>query len=84
MVPAGSDIPKHKHEHDYYLVNVAGEGPINVRFHEGTGGKLGDGLEFCPTPGRADFVPKGHIETATNLGEEYRAILVELKQPQAG
>jgi hypothetical protein len=30
-------------------------------------------------PGRADFVPKGHIETAVNQGDEYRAILVELK-----
>lgn len=83
VVPAGADIPKHKHEHDYYLVNVAGEGPIDVQFHDNTGGALGEQFSFNPTPGQADYVPKGHIETATNSGTEYRAILVELKKPTA-
>ncbi|MGB1341550.1 MAG: hypothetical protein ACPHAN_03235 [Pseudomonadales bacterium] len=78
-VPAGSEIPRHEHRNDYYLINVRGKGPIAVTFHDGSGGKLGDQIVYEPVPGRADFVPKGHIETAVNQGEEYRAILVELK-----
>lgn len=81
VVPAGGTIPKHFHENDYFLVNVAGEGPIDVVFHDGSGGRLGQGITFAPKPGTADFVPRGHIETASNKGGEYRAILVELKQP---
>ena len=81
FVPAGGEIRKHEHEHDYFLLNVVGEGPIRVQFHEGTGGPLGEEFEFNPKPGSADFIRKGHIETAVNAGEDYRAILVELKRP---
>ena len=79
VVPAGARIEKHEHSHDYFLVNVSGHGPFDVQFHDGTGGSLGDQISFEPRPGTADFVPKGHIETAHNQGDEYRAILVELK-----
>ena len=78
FVPAGGQIEKHSHEHDYFLLNISGEGPIKVKFHEGTGGALGEEFEFIPKPGSADFVRKGHIETALNAGQDYRAILVEL------
>jgi hypothetical protein len=84
VVPAGATIDRHVHEHDYVLLNVAGEGPIDVRFHAGSGGELGDQLTFSPRPRTADFVAKGHIETARNDGEEYRAILVEFKRGEAG
>ena len=80
FVPAGSEIPKHEHSHDYFLLNVSGEGPIQVQFHNGTGGPLGENFEFNPMPGSADFIKKGHIETAVNAGDDYRAILVELKK----
>ncbi|MGR9090080.1 MAG: hypothetical protein ACU85U_05820 [Gammaproteobacteria bacterium] len=80
VLPAGATIEKHAHEHDYVLLNVAGEGPIDVQFHAGSGGELGDQLTFSPQPRTADFVAKGHIETARNDGEEYRAILVEFKR----
>ena len=80
FVPAGGEIRKHEHEHDYFLLNVAGKGPIRVQFHEGTGGALGEELEFNPKPGSAVFIKKGHIETAVNSGEDYRAILVEIKK----
>ncbi len=83
VVPAGGTIEKHKHELDYCLVNIAGEGPIDVRFHEGTGGALGEEFSFNPAPRTADFVRAGHIETAVNSGEEYRAILVEFKAQPA-
>ena len=83
VVPAGARIEKHQHEHDYFLVNVTGNGPFAVDFHDGTGGSLGDHTSFKPKPGTADFVPKGHIETAHNQGDEYRAILVEFKRDRA-
>ena len=79
VVAAGADIKKHEHLNDYFLVNISGTGPIEVEFHDGTGGNLGERFVFEPTPGTADFIRKGHIETAHNRGEEYRAILVELK-----
>lgn len=79
VVPAGATIEKHEHTNNYFLVHISGQGPIDVRFHEGTGGDLGEQFTFKPKPGTADFIPKGHIETAHNEGDEYRAILVELK-----
>ncbi|MCB1745778.1 MAG: hypothetical protein H6977_06770 [Gammaproteobacteria bacterium] len=80
VVPAGATIPKHRHDHDYFLVNVSGEGPIEVEFHDGSGGELGTHFTYSPTPGTADLVPKGHVETARNEGGDYHAILVELKK----
>lgn len=80
VVGAGEDIPRHEHKHDYFLLNISGEGPIQVQFHDGTGGSFGENFEFSPKPGTADFIKKGHIETAQNKGAEYRAILVELKK----
>ena len=77
VVPAGGEIRKHQHDNDYYLINVTGEGPIEVNFHDGTGGGAGDSISFTPVPGSASFIKKGHLETAVNHGEEYRAILVE-------
>jgi hypothetical protein len=79
IVPAGGTIDRHRHDHDYFLLNVAGEGPIEVVFHDGTGGELGERFTFEPRPGTANFIRRGHIETAHNRGEEYRAVLVELK-----
>ena len=80
IVPAGVTLEKHQHNYDYFLVNVHGEGPFEVDFHDGSGGALGEHFSYWPKPGTADLIPKGHIETARNTGEEYRAILVELKQ----
>ena len=80
VVPAGATLAKHAHRHDYFLVNVRGEGPFEVNFHDGTGGALGEHFTYRPRPGTADLVPGGHVETARNDGGEYRAILVELKQ----
>ena len=79
LVPAGANIEKHEHIYDYFLINISGTGPIEVEFHDGTGGRFGESIVFEPKPGTADFIRKGHIETARNRGDEYRAILVELK-----
>ena len=79
VVPAGGEIPKHRHDHDYFLLNVSGTGPITVQFHDGSGADLGEEITFSPEPGTSNYIKKGHIETAQNKGDEYRAILVELK-----
>ena len=83
VIPAGETLGRHRHDHDYVLVNVRGEGPLEVEFHDGTGGALGDGITLEPKPGQAFLVERGHVETAHNRGAEYRAILVELKRGAA-
>ena len=40
VVKKGEDIPKHEHRLDYFLLNISGEGPIHVQFHDETGGLL--------------------------------------------
>ena len=51
LVPAGGTIDKHAHLLDYFLLNVAGEGPFDITFHDGTGGKFGEHATFAPRPG---------------------------------
>lgn len=80
LIGAGQTLGRHTHTNDYFLVTIRGEGPIDAEFHEATGGGLGDRFSFRTGRGDAQFIPKGHIETAHNNGSEYRAILVELKQ----
>ncbi len=79
-IDAGTTLARHRHDHDYVIVTVQGGGPIDVDFHDGTGGALGDSITLPRSRrGEALFVEKGHVETARNRGDEYRAILVELK-----
>src|SRR5439155_7308088 len=70
VVPAGGKIEKHAHRNDYFLLNVTGKGPIEVDFHRRVGRE--PRFTFRPKPATADFIPKGHVETAHNKGEEYR------------
>jgi mannose-6-phosphate isomerase-like protein (cupin superfamily) len=79
-IASGEMLGRHRHENDYVLIHVRGEGPLQVRFYEGTGGPLGEHLELVPKPGEAIAVPAGHVETAENQGEPYRAVLVEFKK----
>ncbi len=80
VIGPGETLGRHTHEHDYFLVTVRADGPLDVEFHDGTGGRLGERIEFSAKRGDAAFIPKGHVETAHNPGGEYRAILVELKR----
>lgn len=80
VIAPGATLGRHTHSNDYFLVTVRGDGPLEVEFHDATGGSLGNRISFRAGRGDAQFIPKGHIETAHNRGEEYRAILVELKQ----
>jgi hypothetical protein len=58
-----------------------GRHPIDVEFHDGTGGELGDAITLPRSQrGEALFVRKGHVETAHNRGDGFRAVLVELKR----
>lgn len=78
-IGAGDTLGRHTHHRDYVLVTVRGEGPLDVAFHDGSGGPLGEGIELRTRRGDASFVAKGHTETAVNRGTPYRAVLVELK-----
>ena len=78
VIEPGKTLGRHTHKSDYVLVTVRGEGPIDVRFLDGSGGPLGDGIVLRTRRGDVTYVPKGHTETARNEGAEYRAILVEL------
>ncbi len=80
VIGAGDTLGRHTHEHDYFLVTIRGDGPIDVEFHEGSGGPLGKHFQFEAKRGDAAFIKRGHVETAHNTGGEYRAILVELKR----
>ena len=80
VIGPGQTLGRHTHTHDYFLVTVRGDGPLDVEFHDGSGGALGERLSFTASRGDAQFVPKGHVETAHNGPHEYRAILVELKK----
>ena len=46
VVKKGEDIPKHEHRLDYFLLNISGEGPIHVQFHDEKGRLLVKPLSF--------------------------------------
>jgi hypothetical protein len=80
-IGAGETLGRHRHDCDYVIVTVRGGGPIDVEFHDGTGGELGDAITLPRSQrGEALFVRKGHVETAHNRGDGFRAVLVELKR----
>lgn len=78
VIEPGATLGRHTHRNDYVLVTVEGEGPIDVKFLDDSGGELGEELTLRTRPGEAMRVPKGHVETARNDGKRYRAILIEL------
>lgn len=83
IVPEGGSIPKHKHENDYFLLNVTGNGPMDIIVHDEEQKAADKTFSFSPKPREALLVPKGQLETAINKGAEFRAILVEFKEPSA-
>ncbi len=78
VIEESATLPRHIHENDYFLVTVRADGPLDVKFYNGTGGALGDSIVLHPKRGDAMFIEKGHEEVAVNKGKEYRAVLVEL------
>ena len=80
LIKSNETLGRHTHDNDYVLINIEGTGPLEVEFHDGTGGELGSSLTLNPKRGEAFLVPSGHCETARNLGDDYHAILVEFKR----
>ena len=80
-IAPGEATAPHRHDHDYVLVDVAGD-KVSVESVPGHGDPHPP-FDLPVEPGRALRVPHGHTELARNTGEEtYRAVLVEFKQRQ--
>jgi hypothetical protein len=75
----GQAGPLHRHEHDYVIVDVAGD-RIAADPRPGTGGEYEDYIEASVKRGRGSFLRKGGVERAINVGTTpYRTVIVELK-----
>src|SRR3954468_1942475 len=75
----GEASPLHRHEHDYVIVDVAGD-RIAAEPAPDSGGEFDRYVEADVRRGRASFLRKGGVERAVNVGEEpYRTVIVELK-----
>lgn len=71
----------HRHDHDYIMIQVAGD-KMAAQFEPDSGGEwVGlDYLEGDIAPGNVLYAKAGGIETAINVGnEEFYEIVVELK-----
>ena len=75
----GAESATHRHDHDYVLVQIAGD-RIAARFEPDTAGTYTGYVEGTVEPGKTRFIAAGGIETAINVGaRRYREILIELK-----
>lgn len=86
----GEESALHRHEHDYLMIQLAGD-RIGARFEPDSrdafgGASLPDRTIDAPvTPGLVVWGTKGGIETAFNPGAEtFHEIVVELKDPGTG
>ncbi len=78
---ASSDL--HHHEHDYVMVQIAGD-KVAANFEPDSEGTFAgaDQLEGPVSPGTVIFAEAGGKETAVNTGTEtFREIVVEVKTP---
>ncbi len=78
----GESSALHEHQHDYVIVQIAGDRIAAVIEPDSTDalGLAGKRLETAVHPGLAVFVPRGGRETAVNPGEQpYHEVLIELK-----
>jgi len=77
---AGEVLPPHRHDHDYWLIDVRGE-RIAVDFLPGNQGEYEGHVDLEIARGRGLFIKKGAVETAQNTGDmPLRYILIEFKQ----
>ncbi len=77
----GEQTAPHRHEHDYYIVMVEGDGIAGVPHKLSTGASA----QYIPVtdikPGEVYPMKKGGVELARNIGSKfYREIIVELKE----
>jgi mannose-6-phosphate isomerase-like protein (cupin superfamily) len=74
----GEDSGRHRHDHDYVVVMVAGD-RVGIHEHVRPDGTEGEYREADVQIGASIFIPKGGIETAVNAGKvPYRDIEIEL------
>jgi beta-alanine degradation protein BauB len=77
----GAESDLHRHEHDYIMIQIAGD-KMAARFEPDSGGEWPgiDYIEGDIAPGNVIYARKGGMETAVNIGnEEFYEIVVELK-----
>jgi len=78
-IAPGEQTAAHMHDHDYVLVDIAGD-RIGVEPLPGSQGAFTEHIELRVLSGQTYTVKKGSIEIAENIGKTpYRAILIELK-----
>ena len=63
----GEVLPAHRHDHDYWLLDVSGE-HISVDFLPGNQGEHDGHVDLEIARGRGLFIKKGAVETAKNTG----------------
>ena len=71
----------HRHEHDYVMIQVAGD-RMAADFEPDSGGPWGGmgRVEGDISPGNVIYAERGGVETAVNVGNEpFHEIVVELK-----
>jgi beta-alanine degradation protein BauB len=71
----------HRHEHDYLMIQVAGD-RMAADFEPDSGGPWGGTgrVEGDISPGNVIYAERGGVETAVNVGNEpFHEIVVELK-----
>jgi beta-alanine degradation protein BauB len=77
----GEESALHRHEHDYIMIQIAGD-RMAARFEPDSGGEW-PGIDYIEgeiAPGTVIYARRGGIETAVNVGdEEFYEIVVELK-----
>ncbi|MFP6665024.1 MAG: hypothetical protein VCC00_12530 [Deltaproteobacteria bacterium] len=79
-LPAGSEGPLHQHLLDHILIQISGD-RIAVVPEPDTQSPWKDYLEADVVPGHVNFIPRGGIERARNVGQkEFHEIIVELKE----
>lgn len=75
----GEESAPHRHEHDYVIVDVAGD-RIAAKPLPESAGEYNEYVEADVVPGQTIFLKKGGVETALNVGTTpYRTVIVELK-----
>lgn len=77
----GQRTAPHRHDHDYVLVDVAGD-RLGVEPLPGHNDRDFDRyLELPVRRGQVFFVHKGSVEQAENIGDSaYRGVLIEFKE----
>jgi len=77
----GDQTAPHRHDHDYYIIMVEGDGIAGVPHALSTGPSAEYIAVTDIKPGEVYPMKKGGIELARNVGTKfYREIIVELKK----